>query len=86
MRSLQERIGNVRLFYKYENAHEELESLQQELTPKDFAGIVADIDYFLIYAAEPASIIRTTLGWFVVGFLLVLCLLYGLYMRIKNKL
>ncbi|MEI6094754.1 MAG: cytochrome c1 [Gammaproteobacteria bacterium] len=58
-----------------------LESLQNELSTPDFAAVVADIVYFLEYAAEPSILERTTLGWFVLGFLLIFCGLYWLRMR-----
>lgn len=60
-----------------------LESLQNELPAPDFDAVVADIVYFLDYAAEPSVLERTTLGWFVVGFLLILCGLYWLRMRVQ---
>lgn len=48
----------------------------------DQATAIADIITFLDYAAEPAVLQRTPLGGFVVGFLLILCLLFWLRMRI----
>lgn len=42
---------------------------------------IADIAYFLEYAAEPAVLIRMKMGGFVLGFLLVWCGLYYLRLR-----
>ncbi len=42
---------------------------------------IADITHFLEYAAEPAVLIRMKMGWFVLGFLLLLCGLYYLRWR-----
>lgn len=46
------------------------------------AAAIADIIVFLDYAAEPAVLQRTRLGGFVIGFFLMLCLLFWLRMRI----
>ncbi|MGV3740544.1 MAG: cytochrome c1 [Gammaproteobacteria bacterium] len=58
-----------------------LETLQQELYPQDFSAAVADIAYFLNYASDPSIVIRMQLGWFVIGFLALFCLLFWLRMR-----
>lgn len=53
-----------------------------ESLPSDQRSEFTNIAYFLAYAAEPAVLIRSRLGWFVLGFLLVLTWLYWLRMRI----
>jgi ubiquinol-cytochrome c reductase cytochrome c1 subunit len=59
-----------------------LETLQTELNPEEFTQIITDITDFLEYAAEPAVLVRTTLGVYVVGFLLVLCFLFWLRQQV----
>lgn len=56
-----------------------------ESLPNDQRAELANIAYFLAYAAEPAVLIRNRLGWFVLGFLLILTLLYWLRIRIWPK-
>ena len=56
-----------------------------ESLPGDQHAELADIAYFLAYAAEPAVLIRTHLGWFVLGFLSILTGLYWLRMRIGPR-
>ncbi len=43
-----------------------------ELTPEEFDLAVGDLVNFLAYAAEPTSLVRRSLGKYVIGFLLVL--------------
>lgn len=56
-----------------------------ESLPGDQRAELADIAYFLVYAAEPAVLIRTHLGGYVLGFLLILSLLYWLRMQISIR-
>jgi ubiquinol-cytochrome c reductase cytochrome c1 subunit len=76
-----QRFGVNNQRFPYSMMPHVLESLQKELPAADFAAVVADIVYFLEYAAEPAVLERTRIGWFVVGFLLILCGLYWLRIR-----
>lgn len=61
-----------------------LETLQQELSSQDFKEAIADIAYFLDYASDPSIIIRKQLGWFVIGFLALLCGLFWLRITARS--
>ena len=63
-----------------------LESLQTDLPAADFEAVVADIVSFLEYAAEPSILERTRMGWFVIGFLVIMCALYWLRARSRVTL
>jgi len=52
-----------------------LESLNQEATPAQIDGYVLDLINFLSYVAEPIKQIRYRIGFFVLGYLLILFLL-----------
>lgn len=52
-----------------------LEGLQAQMTEAEFDATVADLVNFLDYAAEPAKPMRLTLGWWVLGFLVILFVL-----------
>lgn len=57
-----------------------LSSLQNQVDEKTFEGMVTDIVNFLEYAADPSLLIRLRLGFFVVGFLIIFCLLFKIRM------
>lgn len=46
-----------------------------KLSPQDYNAAVADLVNYLVFMGEPASVVRTTLGWFVLLFLGVLLVL-----------
>jgi ubiquinol-cytochrome c reductase cytochrome c1 subunit len=52
-----------------------LEGLQTSLPAREFDAKVADLVNFLDYAAEPAKPKRLMLGWWVLGFLMILVVL-----------
>ena len=58
-----------------------LETLQHDLNPQEFRTAIADITLFLDYAGDPSVVIRKNLRWFVLGFLLLLSLLFWLRIR-----
>ena len=52
-----------------------LEGLQKELSPAAFDARVGDLVNFMDYAAEPAKVVRLTMGWWVLGFIALLFML-----------
>ena len=50
------------------------------MTPEQFDQSIRDLVNFLVYASEPAKVEREQLGWWVIGFLIILLVLsYLLY-------
>ncbi len=46
--------------------------MQETMAPGEYDMAVADLTNFMTYMAEPAALVRTKLGWWVLGFLVIL--------------
>lgn len=77
-----QRFGVNNHYLPYSMMPNVLETLHHDLNLDDFSTAIADITNFLDYAADPSVLMRKTLGWFVLGFLLLLSLLF--WFRIRN--
>lgn len=62
-----------------------LAGLKNQLSPIEFHKTLTDLESFLSYASDPHQETRKYLGYWVVGFLIILALLFFLLFRIIRR-